>query len=102
MEVGNKTACGFKSGISRTTRRPVCSACLRQLQAVNGVSPISAVEIHRSVALSKTASVYWIGLHASGLIPAIALLIAGSMRAVTERAGPALAAVPVSGIRGLQ
>ena len=49
----------FSSGIRRTTRRPgTCSVFFREVNAVNGTSATSALEIHRPVVSSKIASVY--------------------------------------------
>jgi hypothetical protein len=52
FEKGGLSAAGFRfsSGMRRTTRRPViCSACLRELNAVNTVSATSAFETQVSV-----------------------------------------------------
>jgi hypothetical protein len=63
---------GLGSGIRRTTSRPaICSAGLRELNAVIDTSATSAREIHRPVCGSWTASVYSIAVQASAAMPAI-------------------------------
>ena len=82
----------------RTTRRPgTCSEVLLELNAVNGISATSALEIQVSVVCSKIASVYSIVVHAPGSIAAIAALIRGSSLTVTDTSAPAWTAAAAVG-----
>lgn len=75
----------------------IWSAFLFDVNAVNEISATSAREIHRFVASSKMASVYWIVFHASSGMLLIAVLTRGSRRTVTETSAPDVSAAETVG-----